>query len=149
LERTTRVSWLSGACVAGPRDVLLELGPFDPAIHLYGEDMDLGLRAAAAGVPSYFCPDVCALVHHGRGSTAVRWREGPAGAIESNRRAVARRAFGARRERRAWRARKLNYLLRVLAKRALGRDATWERAVLRAARAATGPALPELPQSPR
>ena len=65
LDRTTRVVWLAGSCVAAPRDVLLELGPFDPAIHLYGEDMDLGLRAARAGVPSLFCPEVARVIHFG------------------------------------------------------------------------------------
>lgn len=142
LERTAPVSWLSGACVAGPRDVLLDLGPFDPAIHLYGEDMDLGLRAAAAGVRSYFCPEVCALVHHGRGSTSVRWRDGPARAIEANWRSVALRAYGAGRERRAWRARKLHFALRAAAKTWLG-DPAWDRALLAAARAARPVELPE------
>ena len=28
-SRTVRVAWLTGACVAGPRDALLALGPFD------------------------------------------------------------------------------------------------------------------------
>ena len=50
LDRTGDVAWLCGACVAGPRERLMELGPFDPRIHLYGEDIDLGLRAAAAGI---------------------------------------------------------------------------------------------------
>lgn len=149
LERTTPVTWLSGACVAGPRERLAGLGPFDPAIHLYGEDMDLGLRAAAAGLPSHFCPDVCRVVHHGRGSTSVRWSEGPARAIEANWRAVARRAYGARRERRAWRARKLNLALRVGAKRALGHEAGWERALLSAARSEPVPDLPAPPPARR
>lgn len=146
-ERTTRVTWLSGACVAGPRELMRALGPFDPAIHLYGEDMDLGLRAAAAGAPSYFCPDVCALVHHGRGSTSVRWRDGPARAIEANWRSVARRAYGARRERRAWRARKLHFALRAAAKSRLRGDPDWDRALLAAARAARPAELPERPEA--
>ncbi|MGH2961491.1 MAG: glycosyltransferase, partial [Solirubrobacterales bacterium] len=62
LERPTRVAWLTGACVAGPREVLRSLGPFDPAIHMYAEDMDLGLRAARSGVDSWFCPDACRVV---------------------------------------------------------------------------------------
>jgi N-acetylglucosaminyl-diphospho-decaprenol L-rhamnosyltransferase len=145
LERTTRVSWLSGACLAGPREVLLELGPFDPAIHLYAEDMDLGLRAGAAGVPSFFCPGICRLVHHGRGSTSRRWPQGPAREMELNRRAVLRRAYGPRRERSAWLAHRLNLRLRVTAKRALGRDAGWEAALLSAARQARAVrSLPEM-----
>jgi GT2 family glycosyltransferase len=133
LERTTRVAWLAGSCVAAPRDVLVKLGPFDPAIHLYGEDMDLGLRAARAGVPSLFCPDVAQVVHRGRGSTSQRLPEGPWELMARNRRAVLMRAFGPRRELAAQGAHLLNLGLRAAAKRALGRDASRDRAVLRAA----------------
>ena len=49
LERRVAVTWLTGACVSGPTAVLRRLGPFDPALHMFGEDVDLGLRAAAAG----------------------------------------------------------------------------------------------------
>jgi N-acetylglucosaminyl-diphospho-decaprenol L-rhamnosyltransferase len=147
LESTTAVTWLSGACVAGPADALRELGPFDAGIHLYSEDIDLGLRAAAAGLPSYFCPELARVVHHGLGSTSQRWPQGPAEAMEANRRAVVRRAYGSRRERRASLARRLNLRLRLVAKRALGREASWEAAVLRGARAARS--VPELPGSER
>jgi N-acetylglucosaminyl-diphospho-decaprenol L-rhamnosyltransferase len=148
LERTTPVAWLSGACFAGPREILRELGPFDPAIHLYAEDMDLGIRAAAAGIPSLFCPEVCRLVHRGRGSTSTRWPDGPAQAMELNRRAVLRRAVGPRRERSAWLAHRLNLRLRLIAKRALGREAGWEDSLLSAAKEARQvPLLPPAPGS--
>jgi N-acetylglucosaminyl-diphospho-decaprenol L-rhamnosyltransferase len=133
LERTTRVAWLAGSCVAAPRDLLLELGPFDPAIHLYAEDMDLGLRAERAGVPSLFCPDVARVIHFGRGSTSQRLPDGPWELMAGNRRAVLRRAFGPRRELAAQAAHLFNLGLRVAAKRALGRDASRDRAALRAA----------------
>ena len=54
LERPVEVTWLTGACIAGPTEVLARLGPFDPALHMFGEDIDLGLRAAAGGVSSWF-----------------------------------------------------------------------------------------------
>ncbi len=133
LERTVRVAWLTGACVAGSRDVLLSLGPFDPGIEMYSEDMDLGLRAAAAGIPSLFCPDVCRVIHLGGASAALRYPEGPQREAAANRRAVLRRACGERRERRAWLAQRANLRLRVLAKRALRRDSSRERAELAAA----------------
>ena len=99
LELTTEVAWLTGACIVAPRDVLLELGPFDPAIGLYAEDLDLGLRAAAAGVRSLFCPDACAVRHVGGIHVARGRRRPPARACrwKSPRRAAARR----RRRRRA------------------------------------------------
>jgi len=143
LTRTVRVAWLAGACVAAPRDVLLALGPFDPAIHLYGEDMDLGLRAARAGTASVFCPGLARVVHRGRGSTSQLLPEGPSELIARNRRAVLRRAFGPRRERTAQAALLLNLGLRAAAKSVIGRDATRDRAALGAAlRAREIPALP-------
>jgi N-acetylglucosaminyl-diphospho-decaprenol L-rhamnosyltransferase len=55
--------WISAACLAGRRDLLLELGPFDERLHLYGEDTDLGVRAWLAGVPSVFAPDAARVIH--------------------------------------------------------------------------------------
>jgi N-acetylglucosaminyl-diphospho-decaprenol L-rhamnosyltransferase len=136
LDRATRVAWLTGACIAGPREVLRSLGPFDPAIHMYAEDMDLGLRAERAGVESWFCPDACRVVHHGGASAAVMFERGSEDAVAANRRAVLRRAHGPRRERAAWLAQRLNLRLRVAAKRVLGREAARDRAALAATRAA-------------
>ena len=104
LERRLEVSWLTGSCVAGPTDVLARLGPFDPALHMFGEDVDLGLRAAAAGVTSWFDPEACRIVHHGQGSSTRAYgsREGwrPTGTL--NWRAAVRRAYGPRREWLGW-----------------------------------------------
>jgi GT2 family glycosyltransferase len=143
LDATARVAWLTGACIAAPRDLLIRLGPFDPAIHLYGEDMDLGLGAAAADVPSLFCPDVSRVVHEGGASSARLGSGETAARVATSRRAVLRRALGPRRERRAWLAQRLNLRLRAMAKRALGRDNARERTALEAVRAAV--AVPELP----
>jgi GT2 family glycosyltransferase len=148
LEQPVRVAWLTGACIAGPTDVLSRLGPFDPALHLFGEDVDLGLRAAAAGVPVWFDPTECRVVHHGQGSsrlaygTSEGWR--PQGTV--NWRAALRRAYGQRRESLAWRALRLNLRLRLLAKQALGRAQESDRAALRAASQAEP--VPELPPTP-
>lgn len=136
LETTTRVAWLTGACVAAPRTLLRDLGPFDPAIHLYGEDMDLGLRAARAGVESWFCPDVATVVHRGGASAAALDADDREYQLAANRRAVLARAYGRRRETAAWLAQRTNLRLRVAAKRALGHDADREAATLRAARRA-------------
>jgi GT2 family glycosyltransferase len=137
LDRTQAVAWLTGACVAGPREALRALGPFDWGIEMYSEDLDLGLRAAAAGIPSLFCPRTCRIVHHGRGSAALRYPEGPQRVAAINHRAAVRRAHGAGPERRAWLARRLNLRLRVIAKRTLGRNANRERAELAVALSAS------------
>lgn len=141
---TTRVAWLTGACVAGAREDLLPLGPFDPAIHLYSEDLDLGLRAARAGTPSYFCPDVCRVIHRGGASAAIGLPPGASGRLAAaNRRAVVRRAHGTRRERSGWLAQRVNLRLRVAAKTALGRDASAASEALDATRNADS--VPDLP----
>jgi GT2 family glycosyltransferase len=148
-ERTVRVTWLTGACVAGPRDALLGLGPFDPSIHLYAEDMDLGLRAADAGIPSYFCPDICRIVHVGGASTRVALHGATIAHLgATNRRAVVRRAFGPRRERYGWLAQLLNLRLRATAKRVLGADAGAELDALAATRAAPPADVPPLRVDP-
>jgi hypothetical protein len=144
LERRVAVTWLTGACVAGPSAVLRRLGPFDPALHMFGEDVDLGLRAAAAGVGSWFDPVACRIVHHGQGSSTLVYgsREGwrPTGTL--NWRAALRRAYGPRRERLGWLALRFNLRLRLLAKTALGRASDRDREAVRAARSATP--VPEL-----
>ena len=137
LKHTITVAWLTGACIAAPRDVLLALGPFDPAIHLLADDLDLGLRASRAGIPSYFCPDLCRIVHHGRASGSIAFAEGTEQRGAGNRRAVVRRVYGARAERAGWLAARANLRLRLAAKRAVGRDAGRERAALDALRSAT------------
>jgi N-acetylglucosaminyl-diphospho-decaprenol L-rhamnosyltransferase len=148
-DSTIRVAWLSGACIAAPRPLLRALGPFDPAIHLYAEDMDLGLRATQAGVPSVFCPDLARVVHRRRGSTERRWEHGPEGIAAANRRLVVRRAYGAAAERRAWWALRTNLRLRVLSKQMLRRDPRIERRELEAARLAAEPGqLTALAQPP-
>ena len=146
LERALDVSWLTGCCVAGSTALLRRLGPFDPALHLFGEDVDLGLRAGAAGVRSRFDPALCRIVHHGQGSSTIAYgsREGwrPTGTL--NWRAAVRRAYGPRREWLGWRALRLNLRLRLLAKRALGRATPRDRAAVEAVVSARP--VPDLPR---
>ena len=75
----------SGACVLWDRTSLHGLGPLDPRFFAYGEDAELGLRAARAGLHAIYVPDA-RLTHQlssslGRGSLAKaflvernRWR---------------------------------------------------------------------------
>jgi N-acetylglucosaminyl-diphospho-decaprenol L-rhamnosyltransferase len=142
LESRVRVAWLTGACVAAPRELLRTLGPFDPAIHLYSEDLDLGIRAASRGIPSYFSPHAGIVIHYGKASTKLRFDDLGRSAAALNRRAVLRRSFGARAERSSWNAERLRLALRVAAKRLFRRDATWDRIVLRATASARD--IPEL-----
>ena len=148
-ERPLEVTWLTGACIAGPTDVLARLGPFDPALHMFGEDIDLGLRAAADGVRSRLDPVACRIVHHGQGSSTLAYgsREGwrPTGTL--NWRAALRRAYGPRREWLGWLALRVNLRLRLIAKTLLGRAGDRDRAAVEAVLSARP--VPELPPAGR
>ena len=63
--RPRRVGWAVGAALVGQTRTLRGLGPFDETIFMYGEDMDLGLRATRAGVETWFWPSARVL-HYGR-----------------------------------------------------------------------------------
>jgi GT2 family glycosyltransferase len=79
------VGWAIGACLAGATDALRRLGPFDPAAHLFAEDMELCLRARAAGLPTVLHPDL--RVRHLGGHAVLRDGE-PLDTLAQRRRAV-------------------------------------------------------------
>jgi GT2 family glycosyltransferase len=62
------VGWAIAACVAARTDLLRRLGPFDPGAFLFYEDLELCLRARAAGVPTELRPAV-GVAHHGGHAT--------------------------------------------------------------------------------
>lgn len=123
----TEVGWLTGACIAAARAVLLELGPFDENLELYGEDLDLGLRARRAGVPSLYAPEVARVIHLGERSTGRRLGERRAERKLASRRQVVARQLGGRRERLDFAGQAAFHLTRFLAKRLLARAAEPER----------------------
>lgn len=141
LEQRSPVEWLTGACIAAPTELLRRLGPFDPQLRMYGEDIDLGLRARAAGVHSWIDPVACQIVHKGQGSSTQVYgsRDGwrPTGTL--NWRAALRRAYGPRREWLGWRALRFNLRLRLIAKTVLGRASERDRSSLAGAIAADPP----------
>ena len=64
-----RVGWAVACCLAARTETLRALGPFDETVFLYGEDLDLGMRAAARGVETWFWPEA-RILHHSAHSTA-------------------------------------------------------------------------------
>ena len=90
-EATRTVGWAIGACLAGTTAVLGELGPFDPAAHLFAEDMDLCLRARAAGRPTVLHPEL--RIRH-TGGHATRRAGEPLDVLARRRRAVIRATRG-------------------------------------------------------
>lgn len=65
------VDIVSGCFLLIERSLWEELGGFDPAFFMYGEDADLCLRARARGARPRICPEAT-LVHHGGASERVR-----------------------------------------------------------------------------
>jgi GT2 family glycosyltransferase len=130
-ERPRRVGWAIGACVVARTDLLRRLGPFDPGAFLFYEDLDLCLRAAAAGVPTELRPEAVVL-HHGGRSTAPAFG-GEAFDLQARRR---REVVGADLGRRAlaWddAAQALTFGLRAAAGRERARNLAHLRALRRA-----------------
>jgi N-acetylglucosaminyl-diphospho-decaprenol L-rhamnosyltransferase len=130
-RRPRRVGWAIAACLAAPTALLRRLGPFDPQAFLFYEDMDLCLRAHAAGVPTVLHPEV--VVRHLGGHSTARAFGGEAFDLQARRR---REVVGARLGARALRyddgAQALTFGLRA----AVGRERGRNLAALRALRAA-------------
>jgi N-acetylglucosaminyl-diphospho-decaprenol L-rhamnosyltransferase len=79
------VGWAIAACLAGQTALLRRLGPFDPTAHLFAEDMELCLRARAAGIPTVLHPSL--RVRHAGGHAVLRAGE-PLDLLAARRRAV-------------------------------------------------------------
>ncbi|HTE58996.1 MAG TPA: glycosyltransferase [Solirubrobacteraceae bacterium] len=92
-EHARTVGWAIGACLAGATATLRRLGPFDPAAHLFAEDMELCLRARAAGMPTVLHPQL--RVRHTGGHAILREGE-PFDVLAARRRAVVGATLGRR-----------------------------------------------------
>jgi N-acetylglucosaminyl-diphospho-decaprenol L-rhamnosyltransferase len=134
-ERPRTVGWAIAACVAARTDTLRRLGPFDPGQFLFFEDMDLCLRARAAGIPTVLDPSV-RIRHLGGHATRAAYAGEPHELLARRRREVvlARRGHVARALDDA--AQALTFASRAAARRVVGREADRERAQLAALRRA-------------
>jgi GT2 family glycosyltransferase len=136
--RPRTVGWVTGACVAASTAVLRDLGPFDPDVHLFAEDMDLCLRARGAGLPTVLHPDV--RVRHSGGHATHREGE-PYDLLARRRRAVVGALRGPAALRLDDAAQAVTFASRVAAHAVAGGDALRParqlRALIRARRDAT------------
>ena len=132
-EHARTVGWAIAACLAAGTDTLRRLGPFDPAVHLFAEDMELGLRARAAGVPTVLHPRL--RLRHLGGHAVMRGGE-PFELLARRRRDAVGRTLGARARALDDAAQALTFATRIAARAALGRDSHRERAQLAALRRA-------------
>ena len=123
------MGWAIAACVAAPTDLLRELGPFDPGEFLFYEDMDLCLRARAAGAPTELHPDV-ALVHTGGHSTGPAYGGEPHELLARRRHEVVTARLGRRAAALDDLAQAATFATRAAGRMLLGRDGRRERAQL-------------------
>ncbi len=129
------VAWAVGCCLVAPTATLARLGPFDPRIFLYGEDLELGLRAATAGVATWWWPHG-RVVHHAGHAAARAFGGEPFELLARQRRAVLGELRGPRAARADDVLQGATFASRTALKRSLGRSAARERRQLRALRAA-------------
>jgi N-acetylglucosaminyl-diphospho-decaprenol L-rhamnosyltransferase len=133
-SRPRAVGWAVAACVVARTDLLRRLGPFDPDVFLFYEDLALCLRAADAGVPTLLRPGV-ALRHTG-GACVERALRGH----DADMRARRRREVMASRGRLALAlddaAQAVTFGIRAAGRTLLRRGGAYEREQLRALRAA-------------
>lgn len=127
------VGWAIAACLAGSTALLRRLGPFDPAVHLFGEDMELCLRARAAGVPTVLHPQL--RLRHLGGHATLREGE-PLDLLARRRREVIAATLGARALRADDAAQALTFASRAAGHALLGGDSARPRAQLAALRRA-------------
>jgi len=129
-DRPRPVGWAIAAALAARTATLRALGPFDPSAFLFYEDMDLCLRARAAGIPTLLHPGV-ELLHAGQHATR---RLGPeAIRMEARRRReVVRARLGPGALARDDLAQGLTFATRIAARTLQRRSAERERAQLRA-----------------
>lgn len=121
-----RAGWTVGSCVVARTETLRRLGPFDERAFMYAEDLDLGLRAADAGIETWFWPGA-RVVHAGAHSTRRVYGGEPYELLASRRREVLRERRGRRRARADDVLQLLTFADRLLLKRLSGRDTRNER----------------------
>jgi GT2 family glycosyltransferase len=130
-DRARPVGWAVGACIVSRTETLKRLGPFDQSIFLYGEDLDLGLRAADARVDVWFCPNARVLHHRARSSERAFGGE-PFDLLAAQRRAVVSERRGTARARLDDLLQAATFADRIVLKTLARRDSTRERKQLRA-----------------
>ncbi len=130
-ESARTVGWAIAACLAASTGTLRRLGPFDPAVHLFAEDMELGLRAAAHGIPTVLHPSL--RLRHVGGHAVARGAE-PFDALAQRRREAIMTTLGRRALALDDLAQALTFATRIAAHVLLGGDAARPRAQLAALR---------------
>jgi N-acetylglucosaminyl-diphospho-decaprenol L-rhamnosyltransferase len=130
-RRSRRVGWAVGCALVARTDTLRRLGPFDEGIFMYGEDLELGLRAADQGVQTWFWPGARVL-HHRAHSSSQAFGGEPFERHAQGRHDAVAACRGQRAATLDDAAQALTFGSRMALKTILGRDAARERRQLRA-----------------
>jgi N-acetylglucosaminyl-diphospho-decaprenol L-rhamnosyltransferase len=136
-RRPRRVGWAVGCALVARTETLRRLGPFDESIFMYGEDMELGLRARELGIETWFWP-YGRVLHHGGHSSARAFGGEPFELKARARHDVVGRLLGPRSAALDDAAQAVTFASRLALKRALRRPAEREPLQLRAVLAARG-----------
>ena len=134
-----RAHWPVAACLVARTETLRRLGPFDPEIFLFAEDLDLGLRAREVGIETWFWP-AGRVVHHQSHSHARAFGGEPFERLARQRRDVIARRLGEHVARRDDILQTMTFANRLALKRLLGKPVDRERWQLAAVREAKRPA---------
>jgi GT2 family glycosyltransferase len=126
------VGWAIGACLAARTKTLKQLGPFDERIFLYAEDLDLCLRAADAGIETWFHPEA-RVIHRSAHSTDPSFGGEAFELLANQRQDVLTERRGATVARRDRLLQALTFADRIAFKTLAGRGSERERKQLRAA----------------
>jgi N-acetylglucosaminyl-diphospho-decaprenol L-rhamnosyltransferase len=130
-DAAREVGWAVAGALVARTATLRALGPFDADAFLFYEDLDLCLRARAAGVPTELRPEV-RLRHAGAHATGRAFGGEPHDLQARRRREVVGARLGSRALALDDAAQILTFASRAAARTLLARDATRERAQLRA-----------------
>jgi GT2 family glycosyltransferase len=141
-EHPRHVGWAVGCCIVGRTHTLRELGPFDERTFMYGEDLDLCLRAADAGIETWFRPDARVL-HHAAHSSEQAFGGEPFELLARRRRAVIGERRGRGRALLDHLLQALTFADRIALKTLTRRPTERERAQLRALGQASAEEPPE------
>jgi glycosyltransferase involved in cell wall biosynthesis/GT2 family glycosyltransferase len=125
------VGWAVAAALVASTATLRQLGPFDESIFMYGEDLELALRAAAQGIETWFWPGVRVL-HGGAHATGPAFGGEAFERLARARHEVVTRSLGKRRGQLDDAVQALTFASRWVYKRALGRAADREQRQLAA-----------------
>lgn len=138
-RRPRRVGWAVGAALVARTATLSELGPFDESIFMYGEDLDLGLRATAAGISTWFWP-AGRVLHAGAHASDRAFGGEPFLRLAQARQETVARRLGPRRAQLDRLSQTVTFASRIALKAALRRPARRERMQLAALRGLAPPA---------